>query len=341
MIASSEPGDLPPFEHWHGVPVHRVPFHTPLARNEVRRIADVRRQVATHKGTFGPDVVHVHLADASVLYHVLTERDHPCPTVVTVHSAIAASEARPSTVLHRALVSADVVTACSRSMLDQVLAAVPEIESRSRVVLNGIEPARIRSTPMPSGEPRVLFVGRLVHDKGFDVGLRATAALLGEFPTLRVALVGDGPERSALLALAAELGLGDHLEHRGALPLDQVTRAYEAATLVVVPSRYPEPFGIVAVEAGLARRAVVASAAGGLPEIVVHEETGLLVPPDDPAALAEAIRRVLRDDALARRLGAAGRARMLEHFTMARHAEQMEALFEDLAAAVRPGRAGS
>jgi glycosyltransferase involved in cell wall biosynthesis len=330
VLTSSEPQGLPPTDDWHGVPVYRFPLHSPIYRNEVRRLAEVRTAVAARKVAFAPDVVHVHLADAAVLYHVLTESAYPAPAVVTVHSAIAA-EAQPGTVLHRGLLDADIVTACSRSMLDQVVAAVPEVAARGRVVLNGIDTARIDASPLPEGDPCVLLLGRFVPDKGLDVGVRAVAALVEEFPTLRVLLVGDGVERAALLALADELGIAARVEAPGALPPHAVADVFARATVVAVPSRYPEPFGLVAVEAGLAGRPVVASAAGGLPEVVDDGVTGLLVPQEDPAALAGALARVLRDRELATQLGAAGRARALEQFAMSRHTDEFEALYRELA----------
>jgi glycogen(starch) synthase len=339
VVTSSEPGDLPAHDEWRGVPVRRLPLHTPLARNEVRRIAQVRGAFAELKREFRADVVHVNLADAAVLYHVLTELEAPAPCVLTVHSALAASEARVGTVLHRALSSADVVTACSRSMLDHVLDAVPDIAARSHVILNGIDTGRIQPSPVPTGPPRVLLIGRLIGDKGFDVGLRACAALVDEFPGLQVLLVGDGVERARLADLAAELGILDRVESTGAVDVADVGAMYARATVVAVPSRYPEPFGLVAVEAGLAERPVVASAVGGLPEVIDDGVSGLLVPPDDPGAMAAGLGAVLRDPDHAHELAAAGRARALEHFGMARHTSEFEILFEQCATRAR-GAAG-
>jgi glycosyltransferase involved in cell wall biosynthesis len=335
VVTSSEPGDLPASDDWHGVPVHRLALHSPLVRNDLRRIAGIRRDFAALKRSVDPDVLHVHLADASVLYHVLTEHDHPVPTVLTVHSSVAASEARPDTVLHRALSTVDALTACSQSMLDQVLATVPGVAPRARVVLNGIDSGRVTPTPLPRGDPSVLVLGRMVQWKGFDVALGAAALMVPEFPSLRVVLVGDGPERAALGELVEAYGLAEHVETPGALPIDMVSSVYERSTVVAVPSRYPEPFGIVAVEAGLANRPVVASAVGGLPEIVVDGLNGFLVPADDPGALAEALARVLRDRALAEALAAAGRERALGHFSMTRHADQIEAVYSQLERTVR------
>ncbi|MFN8024878.1 MAG: glycosyltransferase family 4 protein [Acidimicrobiia bacterium] len=341
VFTSSEPLGLPEHDEWHGAAVRRFPLHSPLYRNEVRRLAEVRSAFGAAREAFAPDLTHVHLADGAVMYHVLTQARHPSPTVLTVHSAIAASEARPGTVLHQALLGADAVTACSQAMLEAVVAVAPAVAPRARVVLNGIDTTRIDATPLPAGDPGgdavVLLAGRHVPEKGLDVGLRAVALLADREPGLRVLLVGDGPAHDALLALAAELGIADRVEATGAVAGSEMSALYARATVVAVPSRYAEPFGIVAVEAGLAGRPVVASAAGGLPEIVVDGVNGLLVPQDDPTALAGALGTLLADRALAARLGAAGRERAVGEFSMTRHTDAITAVYDEVVEASRGG----
>ena len=330
VVTSSEPGNLPEHDTWRGARVERMPMHSPLYRNDVRAVARVRTRLAALKREFGPDVVHVHLADAAVLFHMLTEAETPAPVVVTVHSALAAAQAAPQTVLQRAITAAAWVTGCSRSMLDQTLHTVPEVASRSSVILNGMDTDRIAATPAPSGPPSVLLLGRLVEEKGFDVGLRACALVHQSRPDLRVRLVGDGPERDRLLSLVVELGLEGAVEHTGRIPMGDVPSMLSRSNVVVIPSRYDEPFGLVAVEAGLAGRPVIASARGGLPEVVVDGVNGLLVPDDDPRALANALLRVLADPALAADFGRAGRVRAEHEFSLERHVNAFEDLYDRL-----------
>ena len=143
-------------------------------------------------------------------------------------------------------------------------------------------------------------------------------------------MAGDGLARADLLVLVDELGLGDVVEWLGPVTIGDVPAVLDRATVVVVPSRYEEPFGLVAVEAGLAGRPVVASRMGGLPEIVDDGRSGLLVPPDDAAALAAALLTVLGDRELAVSMGTAGRARAERDFALDRHVDAFETLFERL-----------
>jgi glycosyltransferase involved in cell wall biosynthesis len=169
--------------------------------------------------------------------------------------------------------------------------------------LAGAAPAAL---PAPTGARRLLALGRLHANKGFDILLRALALL----PEAHLSLAGEGPERPALEALARELGLGPRLAFLG---WRQDAGALLAACEVFVcPSRH-EPLGNVVLEAWSAARPIVAAAAEGPAALIRRGETGLLVPKEDPAALAAAIRGLLADPAQAAALAAAGHAEYAAH----------------------------
>ena len=155
----------------------------------------------------------------------------------------------------------------------------------------------------------VLYVGRLHRQKGVDTLVRAVPLLPPDVP---VTLAGDGPERAALEKLAARLGVADRVRVTGFLPHRQVPELLAGAAVAVLPSRYEE-LGTALVEAMAAGRPVVASAVGGIPELVRDGVDGLLVPPGEPVALATAVRALLADPQLAARLGSHGRDRVAEH----------------------------
>jgi glycosyltransferase involved in cell wall biosynthesis len=182
----------------------------------------------------------------------------------------------------------------------------------------------------------VLFVGRLSVQKGADVLLRAIAELVPMRPSIRVTVIGDGPERAHLETLARELGLGTRLELLGRLDTHHVARAYRSASVLAVPSTVGaggerEGFGLVAVEAMLAGLPVVATATGGLVDIVRDGDTGLLVPPSDASAMSNALERILSDPASADAMAERARADVRLRFGPRAIAEQYRALYQRIA----------
>ena len=207
--------------------------------------------------------------------------------------------------------------------LARYLAEVEGLDiSRFEIVHYGIAPGD-EPPPVPR-EPRLVCVGRLVPIKGHDTLLRSFAAATESVPGLTLEIAGDGPLRGELEALAAQLGVTGAVTFAGRV--GRTEPVYERAAVVVVPSR-GEGFGMVALEAAERGRAVIASAVGGLPEIVEDGTTGLLVPPDDVERLAGALAGLAADGDRAARLGAAGRKRALREFTLDRCADRTDALY--------------
>jgi len=198
-------------------------------------------------------------------------------------------------------------------------------------VHNGVP---IRAQRLPLGDrPVVGFAGRLVSKKGVDVLLRAMAVLLRRLPAARLLIAGDGPERVRLEGLAHDLDIRDAVDFLGHLDRAALEQALACAWVQAVPSRWEEPFGLVAAEALMRGTAVVASRAGGLAEGVAEGETGYLVPAGDTLALAQALERVLLNRGLAERLGAAGRRWALAELTEERYMERMLTIYQELAGA--------
>jgi glycosyltransferase involved in cell wall biosynthesis len=174
------------------------------------------------------------------------------------------------------------------------------------------------------GTGPVLFVGRLVERKGVAYLIEAIARLdrasVGGGGGPRLEIVGDGPERPGLEALAQRLGVASRVAFRGKIPPDELQSSYARAAMCVLPSVLDargdtEGLGVVLLEAMNHGTPVIASRVGGIPDIVEDGVSGLLVPPGDADALAAAVRRVRDDPALARRLGEAGRRRLREQFS--------------------------
>ena len=198
----------------------------------------------------------------------------------------------------------------------------------------GVDTARFTPGAPASQRPRtVLYVGRMDRTsawKGVDVLIRAFAGPAG-LPGARLRLVGGGDAVPDHLRLAAELGVADRVDAVGELTGDALVAELRTAAVLALPSRTEaESFGMALVEAMACATPVVGSEVGGIPHVVTDGDTGLLVPPGDPAALAAACRRILDDGPLADRLGAAGRRRAEERYAWDGLTERYAELFRGL-----------
>ncbi len=190
------------------------------------------------------------------------------------------------------------------------------------VAPNGVDPrtfspgdgAAFRRTHGLGDAPLLLTVCRLVPRKGIDTTLEALPEIRASIPNVRYAIGGSGPDRERLEALVAQRGLGDVVTFLGRVPDTQMRDAMTAADVFCMPARSDPPdvegFGLVFLEAGACGTAVVGARAGGVPDAIVHGETGLLVEPGDAAGLADALVGLLGDPERCERLGATARARI-------------------------------
>jgi glycosyltransferase involved in cell wall biosynthesis len=199
---------------------------------------------------------------------------------------------------------------------------------RVEMVWNGVN--AVASRPLLPATPTVLFAGRLVHQKGADVLLRAAERVVKQIPNARFLIAGDGPERAALTKLAKELKLNGSVSFLGHLSRSALEQHASRAWVQVVPSRWAESFANVAAEAMMRGTAVIASATGGMAEYIRDGETGMLVRPSDEAALEDALLSILWDPELAERMGRRGREVALLELTADACAERFESLYKGL-----------
>ncbi|MCG7278531.1 glycogen synthase [Corynebacterium imitans] len=328
-----------------GVFVHGVDPELENANGAIKTLSTGLRMA---NAAAGLDVVHSHTWYAGLGGH-LAGQLHEIPHVVTAHSL---EPDRPwkreqlgggynvsSWSEKNAMEYADAVIAVSSGMKDAILRAYPRIEpDKVHVVLNGIDPGNwypgettiAEELGVDPNKPIAAFVGRITRQKGVPHLLKAAQLFDEDIQLILCAGAPDTPEIAAETeALVEKL----RAERDGVfwvkdmLPPEKIREVYAAADVFVCPSIY-EPLGIVNLEAMACETAVVASRVGGIPEVVVDGETGVLVDyaEDDPTTferdLAEAVNKVAGDSALSQRMGAAGLVRAREKFSWATIAQE-------------------
>jgi glycosyltransferase involved in cell wall biosynthesis len=260
------------------------------------------------------DVLHTHGYKAN-LYGLLAARLTGCTVIATCHNWSNRTLAlKRYGLLDKSLLrgfdSAIAVSDTVASTLRQH--GFPD--EKLHIIHNGIDTARYRETPAPSGNdgpPIIGALSRLSQEKGIDVLVRALPLVLKQYPQMRCVVAGEGPERSRLLTLAAELGVAEHLRLPGFCPDAAVFLA--SCSIVAHPSRM-EGMPLAVLEAMAAGKPIVASAVGGIPALLRGGLAGVLVPAGDPQALSSGILRLLHDSGLRERCAAAAAAHALEHF---------------------------
>jgi glycosyltransferase involved in cell wall biosynthesis len=285
-----------------------------LVADRARRVGV--RHIHAHFLTAAAEVAR----DASILTGI--------PASVTAHAKDIFQADNAPLIRARALGASAVVTVSEYNA--QYLRGVIGKGLRIHCVSNGVEVAPTRAD-RPDGP--VLCVARLVPKKGVDVVIDATAVLAPRIPDLRVEIIGGGPMQDSLRRRAEALGVLGQIRFLGPQTSDQVEAAFRRASMVVLACRIAEDgdrdgMPTVLTEALARGLPVVSTTVAGIRELVRHGETGLLVPPEDPAALADAIGLLRRDRELARRLGRAGRELVGERFDPERSARRLQSLFE-------------
>ena len=306
--------------------------------------------LAMARDPIAADVVHAHtwyVSFAGLLVQALAD----IPLVVTLHSLeplrpwkaeqLGAGYQISSWVERTAVESAARVIAVSAQMRADILANFRVDPQRVRIVHHGVDAEAFRRTERRDAlarhgidRPYVLFVGRISEQKGIFTLLEAADAFAGDALLVLCASSPDTPSIEARLA-AAVAGRPHVRWINAMLPVHEVVELYSHARAFVCPSVY-EPFGLINLEAMACETPVIATRVGGIPEVVVDDETGWLVPPGDAAALAGAVRRLLADPERAPRFGRAGRRRVEEHFSWAVIAERTLEVYREAIAAHVP-----
>src|SRR5262245_15693457 len=304
-----------------GLPIHVVPL--PTLRRPGYALASGVRTLGRLLRTTGAALIHAN-GSRAMMYGGLAGRTTGRPAIW--HVRIAQSDG----VVDRALYAlATGVIATSDAVARRFCGA-----AKVRLVPNGIDltrftprapsPALRAALGVPPASPLVVSIGRFVAEKGHRHLLEAAARIERTRPGAHWVLVGAGELEAPLRHQARGLGLASQVHFTGWR--EDIPDVLAVSDVFVLPSE-SEGFGRVVVEAMAMAHPVVATAVGGVPEIVRDGETGILVPPSDPAALADAVCSLLDDPARASRLGAAGRARAESRFSLTAHIDGVERVY--------------
>lgn len=330
VIAAHSGLDLPDVDRFGKIPVHRFRFWEALQPGNLDAFATIQQRISDLKRRIRPEIVHADFLGPSSIFHLATRSAHPAPLLVTIqqHGTLTAGGG-PDSLLYGVLRAADWVTFCSRFMRDETLRLIREIPAPNSIVPNAVRAPILEPTPPRFDPPRLLCLGRLRSEKGFDLAVQALARLGDRHGGTRLAVAGDGPDLEGLRQEAARMGVSDRTEFLGWAAPEDVPELILQASIVLVPSRR-EAFGLVALEAAMMGRPVVATAVGGLPEVIADGKTGVLVPPEDASALADAISRLLADPERCSRMGVEARRRALAEFEWERHVDAYDALYGEI-----------
>jgi len=318
-----------------------VLYPFPTEMRDVRRLGRFARKLPRAAARLAsamrggrPDVVSVHCMRRFAPYVAFLRRVTGVPQVLNLQEGALPPDVPQNVGLFRRLVgAADAVAACSEEAAEY--ARRHGGARRVAVVPNGYDPAEFRpGPPYPHPRPYVLGLGRLESQKGFDTLVAAVDRIGADVDVL---LAGDGSERLRLESLARERGVAARVRFVGATDRSTTLALLRGAVVVACPSRF-EGLPLVCIEALAAERPLVASAVNGIPEIVRHGETGLLVPADDPVALASALVRMLRAPDEAARFAARGRALVEQRYAWPVITPAYLALCADVARDLPPSR---
>ncbi len=289
------------------------------------------RRVAKLVQSLEPDLVHaLHLTS----YGFLAALTNVHPLIVSVWGTDVL-EAPNLTPFHRwltryALGRADLVTATGLHLATATLPYVAQ-DKPVTVVPYGVDMAQFKPKKRRAHKKTVIgAVSRLSIEKGMSYLIEAFALLQQRHSNVSLQIAGDGPEEEALKALSRQLGVEDCIEFRGWIEHTELPAFLQGLDIFALPSTY-EGFGVAAAEASAMALPIVATNVYGIPDVVVDGETGLLVPSKDPAALAEALSRLVEDHDMRIALGEAGREYVASQYDWQQNTHQMDLIYENVA----------
>ncbi|MCP9760527.1 colanic acid biosynthesis glycosyltransferase WcaL [Aquitalea sp. S1-19] len=269
----------------------------------------------------GINHLHVHFGNEAALVGLLVKRISGCTLSYTIHGPDEFQDARGQQLAAK-VAAADCIVCISHFARSQLmLFSAPQDWVKLQVIRLGVDAAYGLPASLPAESLRLLCVGRLCPAKGQHLLLHAVARLRRAGIKLSLLMVGNGPTELSLRAEVGQLGL-DCVHFAGALGREAVRHSYSQADVFVLPS-FAEGVPVVLMEAMASGLPCVSTRVAGIPELLIDNQTGLLVPPGDEDALFEALWRLASSPDLRSRLGAHARAWVREHYAFERNLDQL------------------
>lgn len=282
-----------------------------------------------------PDIFHTHLLHASIFGQFSAKLTGVKRKVITRHftNEVFQNNRVLAELDKRAMQIADIVVAVSEAVKQDVMRQGIS-ENKLKVIHNGIDlnsfDRILRQSAPPtekSGEFLIGTVGSLTRRKGHEYLLSALTEVVKKVENIKLLIIGDGPEKERLMQITGDLGLSKNVVFMGFR--NDIAELISQLDVYVHPSIY-EPFGIAILEAMAVCKTVIATNVGGVTEIVVEGETGLIVPSANPNELADAILWTLQNTEKIKQMGEAGRRRVEQHFSIEKSAKRYEEMYEKL-----------
>ena len=250
------------------------------------------------------------------------------PVIITVHAPYYPEGIPP--LVEQICDSVDWIYCASNWGLSAMEKVLPQHKNKMGMIYYGLSLPTLEPTPLPFSPPTVLLLGRLSSEKGFEIGIEAFSLLKKSGSNARLLIAGEGDERPFLEYLVNRLDVRAYTQFTGNIPRQDegVYSVINQSTFVVMPSNF-EAFGLVALESMRMGRPVIASNVGGLPEIVLDNERGLLVPPNDPIAFFEAMKKLLDHPKSTLEMGIKARTWGTKTFLLQENLDRYERLFQD------------
>ena len=311
-----------------GIKIFRFPFHRLIMEQDLKTIYLVSEHIVSIFNEINPMLLHLNSIQPSIFFYYLIKNKISIPSILTLHSPIHSQT--HNSLAGRIIKSADWVVGNSKHTLDKARTLIPQITTHSSLIYNGLKMPSFPFKPLSFSPPTLLCIGRIVKEKGFDLVIEVLCKILEIFPETRLVIAGDGLAKNDLQEQVMELGLGGKIRFKGWVRPEEIPLLIDEATLVIIPSRWEEPFGLVALQAAQRRRPVIASRTGGLKEIIIHNVTGLHFEVENKQELAQHILFLLGHPQVAITMGKNAHRRAKKIFNLKMMIDGYDSLYQKL-----------